>query len=211
MRQWRAWPPRPWLCLDWLSYFGRTRRASQQEYRRQIDQAFGQVIPSPWDDLRQGLVLGGESLWNRPANSWTKPEATRGPLASACGRGRGVASHRLAGGAGARPSRGHLAAGPCGRPADDGTCQGVRLPRWQRDSIASYHRLEEAAKVRSRISPIACSNSPTGCQVSRVDPMPVTLRCPEQQREDVNAVDSSNPAACPRRNRNSYTAPSAAP
>ena len=24
-----------------------------------------QVIPSPWDDLRQGLVLGGESLWNR--------------------------------------------------------------------------------------------------------------------------------------------------
>ena len=54
-----------WLCLDWLNYFGRTRRASQQEYRRQIDQAFGQVIPSPWDDLRQGLVLGGESLWNR--------------------------------------------------------------------------------------------------------------------------------------------------
>ena len=53
-----------WLCLDWLSYFGRTRRASQQEYRRQIDQAFGQVVPSPWDDLRQGLVLGGESLWN---------------------------------------------------------------------------------------------------------------------------------------------------
>ena len=36
-----------------------------KEYRRQIDQAFGQVIPSPWDDLRQGLVLGGESLWNR--------------------------------------------------------------------------------------------------------------------------------------------------
>ena len=35
------------------------------EYRCQIDQAFGQVIPSPWDDLRQGLVLGGESLWNR--------------------------------------------------------------------------------------------------------------------------------------------------
>ena len=24
-----------------------------------------QVIPSPWDDLRQGLVLGGKSLWNR--------------------------------------------------------------------------------------------------------------------------------------------------
>ncbi len=36
-----------------------------KEYRRQIDRAFGQVIPSPWDDLRHGLVLGGESLWNR--------------------------------------------------------------------------------------------------------------------------------------------------
>ncbi len=53
------------LCLNWLRYFGRTRRASQQEYRRQIDQTFAQVIPSPWDDLRHGLVLGGESLWNR--------------------------------------------------------------------------------------------------------------------------------------------------
>jgi hypothetical protein len=55
----------PWLCLDWLSYFGRTRRAAQGEYRRQIDQLFGQVIRPPWEDLRQGLVLGGDALWQK--------------------------------------------------------------------------------------------------------------------------------------------------
>ena len=57
--------PEPWLCLDWLSYFGRTRRAAQAEYRRQIDQLFGQVIASPWEDLRQGLILGGDALWQK--------------------------------------------------------------------------------------------------------------------------------------------------
>jgi hypothetical protein len=51
--------------VDWLSYFGRSRRVAQNEYRRQIDQAFGQVIRCPWDDLRHGLVLGGETMWNK--------------------------------------------------------------------------------------------------------------------------------------------------
>lgn len=55
----------PWVCLDWLSDFGRTRKAAQAEYRRQIDQMFGQVIRSPWDDLRHGLVLGGDALWDK--------------------------------------------------------------------------------------------------------------------------------------------------
>ena len=55
----------PWLCLDWLSYFGRRRRAAQGEYRRQIDRLFGQVIRPPWEDLRQGLVLGGDALWQK--------------------------------------------------------------------------------------------------------------------------------------------------
>ncbi len=58
-------PPPSWVCLDWLSYFGRTRRVAQAEYRRQIDPMFGQVVRSPWVDLRNGLVLGGESLWNK--------------------------------------------------------------------------------------------------------------------------------------------------
>jgi len=57
--------PPSWLCLDWLDYFGRTRRAAQAEYRRQIERMFGQVARSPWADLRQGLVLGGEVLRNK--------------------------------------------------------------------------------------------------------------------------------------------------
>jgi len=57
--------PRPWVCLKWLSYFGRTRKAAQQEYRRQIGQMFGQVVRSPWEDLQHGLVLGGDALWQK--------------------------------------------------------------------------------------------------------------------------------------------------
>ena len=57
--------PPAWLRTEWLSYFGRTRKAAQAEYRRQIAQMFGQVVRSPWQDLRGGLVLGGETLWNQ--------------------------------------------------------------------------------------------------------------------------------------------------
>jgi REP element-mobilizing transposase RayT len=57
-------PPK-WVCLDWLSYFGRTRHVAQTEYRRQINQMFGEVVSSPWESLRGGLVLGGEGLWNK--------------------------------------------------------------------------------------------------------------------------------------------------
>jgi hypothetical protein len=55
----------PWACLDWLSYFGRRRKAAQTEYRRQIDIMFGQVVRSPWEDLRHGLVLGGDAFWEK--------------------------------------------------------------------------------------------------------------------------------------------------
>ena len=54
-----------WVCMDWLRYFGRTRRVAQNEYRRQIDMMFGEVVSSPWKDLRGGLVLGGKSLWDK--------------------------------------------------------------------------------------------------------------------------------------------------
>ncbi len=57
--------PPPWVCLDWLSCFGRTRRVAHAAYRRQIDQMFGQVIWSPWEDLRHGLVLGGDAMWDK--------------------------------------------------------------------------------------------------------------------------------------------------
>lgn len=49
----------PWLCLDWLSYFGRIRRAAYVEYRGQIRQMFGQVVTSPWNELRRGRVRAG--------------------------------------------------------------------------------------------------------------------------------------------------------
>ena len=114
---------------------------SQQEYRRQIEPTFEQVIPSPGDDLRQGLVLGGRVALDAgprtPASSRRpgRDPLASDPLASACGRGRYVASDRFAGGAGDPPSHSHLAAGPCGQPADDGTCHGVRLPRRQRTPL----------------------------------------------------------------------------
>ncbi len=57
--------PPPWLCTKWLSYFGRSRKAARTEYRSQIAQAFGQVAVSPWQELRGGLVLGSDDLWNK--------------------------------------------------------------------------------------------------------------------------------------------------
>jgi putative transposase len=64
----QAAPPE-WLCLDWLSYFGRTRRVAQTEYRREMAAAFGEVLACQWTELRQGMVLGGESFWNRARQS----------------------------------------------------------------------------------------------------------------------------------------------
>ena len=58
-------PPPAWLSTEWLSYFGRTRKAAQAEYGRQIAEMFGQVAVSPWQDLRGGLVLGGDALWDK--------------------------------------------------------------------------------------------------------------------------------------------------
>ncbi len=57
--------PPHWLCTEWLSYFGRTHEIAQREYRAQIARMFGQVIRSPWRDLRGRLVLGSERLWNK--------------------------------------------------------------------------------------------------------------------------------------------------
>jgi REP element-mobilizing transposase RayT len=54
-----------WLCLEWLGHFGHTRRVARTAYGGQIDAMFGQVIRSPWEDLRHGLVLGGDALWKK--------------------------------------------------------------------------------------------------------------------------------------------------
>jgi REP element-mobilizing transposase RayT len=54
-----------WLNTDWLSYWGRNRRTAQREYRQEILGLFGKPVQSPWDQLRGGLVLGGEPLWEK--------------------------------------------------------------------------------------------------------------------------------------------------
>jgi hypothetical protein len=51
--------------LGWLQFFGRGIARGRRGYRRFTGEAFGSVIDSPWDDLRAGLVLGGEALMEK--------------------------------------------------------------------------------------------------------------------------------------------------
>ena len=57
--------PTPWLSQDWLAYWGRSRREAQTEYRQTIGRAFGQPVRDPWEQLRRGLVLGSQELYDR--------------------------------------------------------------------------------------------------------------------------------------------------
>lgn len=57
-----------WLGTEWLSYWddgsgspAKARRA----YAADVRSCFGQAVASPWDELRGGLVLGGEALWKK--------------------------------------------------------------------------------------------------------------------------------------------------
>jgi hypothetical protein len=51
--------------LDWLAYWGWTRREAQAEYRRAMGRAFGDGVEDPWRHLRRGLVLGSEGLMEK--------------------------------------------------------------------------------------------------------------------------------------------------
>jgi len=55
----------PWLCTDWLSYWGDSRRAAMKAYTSDVDGCFGEPIANPLADLRGGLVLGGDALWEK--------------------------------------------------------------------------------------------------------------------------------------------------
>jgi REP element-mobilizing transposase RayT len=55
-------PTPPWLCTDWLAFFGKTRKQARQNYQTLIHQAFGQRIQSPWEQLQGGLTLGNPAL-----------------------------------------------------------------------------------------------------------------------------------------------------
>jgi putative transposase len=54
-----------WLCTEWLSFFGRKRADARHAYGRFVQEAFGELLPSPWRNLQFGLVLGGEALLER--------------------------------------------------------------------------------------------------------------------------------------------------
>jgi len=55
--------PPEWLSLEWLHYWGRKQHEAVKEYKRDIASVFGTAVATPFEDLRGGLVLGGEGLW----------------------------------------------------------------------------------------------------------------------------------------------------
>jgi hypothetical protein len=57
-----------WLCLEWLRYWGRTVASARREYRAALRASFGKPATSPWEELRGGLVLGPDGLWEKVKN-----------------------------------------------------------------------------------------------------------------------------------------------
>jgi REP element-mobilizing transposase RayT len=54
-----------WLCLEWQRYWGRSKREAVAEYRKAVRQAFGRVVSSPWEQVRRGLILGSDALYDQ--------------------------------------------------------------------------------------------------------------------------------------------------
>jgi len=57
--------PAEWLDLSWLRYWGRSKKEAHVAYRQDMASFFGRSVPSPWEALRGGLVLGGSELWEQ--------------------------------------------------------------------------------------------------------------------------------------------------
>lgn len=58
--------PPIWLSLTWRRYWGRTVAEAQAGYRRRIREIFEKrEVDSPWTEMRNGLVLGGDALWQQ--------------------------------------------------------------------------------------------------------------------------------------------------
>lgn len=54
-----------WVNTEWLTYWATRRKLAQRLYGHEIQGWFGRSIPSPWQQLRGGLVLGTEKLWEK--------------------------------------------------------------------------------------------------------------------------------------------------
>ena len=67
-------PVPPWLCTDWLAFFGRTRQQARRNYERLMGEAFGKRVESPWEELRWGLALGNAALQKRVQSLLRKKE-----------------------------------------------------------------------------------------------------------------------------------------
>jgi len=50
---------------EWLCFWHREKRVARREYRKFIRSAFGREIDGPWANLKGGLVLGSEQLWEK--------------------------------------------------------------------------------------------------------------------------------------------------
>jgi len=61
----RKGEPPEWLCTEWLSYWSDGKSQAAKRYVADIRSCFGSPPESPLDDLRGGLVLGDESLWQK--------------------------------------------------------------------------------------------------------------------------------------------------
>lgn len=54
-----------WLSLEWLSYWGRTLQEARRAYVHSMAGFFGARVVSPFENLRGGLALGSEALWEK--------------------------------------------------------------------------------------------------------------------------------------------------
>jgi REP element-mobilizing transposase RayT len=60
-----AAPAPEWLHLDWLGEWAVSRPRAQRAYREGLKALFGEELADPFQDLREGLVLGGKEFWEK--------------------------------------------------------------------------------------------------------------------------------------------------
>jgi putative transposase len=54
-----------WLKLDWLEYWGGTAVRAKKTYIQEMKSCLGEELRDPFEELREGLVLGGDFLWKK--------------------------------------------------------------------------------------------------------------------------------------------------